>query len=64
MTNKQEAIEKINQATELLFEALKIIENENSNGKQFDYCTSSKLSDRTCTMSSVSNRISKIVFQE
>ena len=63
MTKKQVAINKLEEAKKLLREAELLIITENTSGKQFDYCTSSKLSDRIDNVLSISKRIDKLVYQ-
>lgn len=53
----EESNERLNRALEL------IIEN-NSDGKQFDYCNVPELSDEVDRLEDVINRISKVVYQK
>lgn len=64
MTKREEAIKKLEEAKKLLREAEFIIITENTRGKQFDYCTSSKLSNRIDEVLSISKKIDKLVYQK
>lgn len=64
MTKREEAIKRIEEAKILLREAEFIIVTENTNGKQFDYCTSSKLANRIDDVLALSKRIDKLVYQK
>ena len=44
--------------------ALEIIIENNSNGKQFDYCNVPELSDEVDTLQETINEISKVVYQK
>lgn len=62
--NRQQALENINKAKLLLREALTLIEEENQDGKQFDYVNSPRLSDSFDGLQRTVNNIEKIVYQQ
>lgn len=64
VTNKKEAIKKLNQALELLSDVSSIIQDENKDGKQFDYCTSGELSNCTDRVLELVMKIDNIVYQK
>lgn len=64
MTNRETILEKINTARGELITALNLLQDENTDGKQFDYCTSGRLSDDTDKLVNLVNRIENIVYQK
>jgi hypothetical protein len=62
--NRETLLEYINKSRELLRYALDILEEENQDGKQFDYVNSPKLSDSYDALERTVKSIGKIVYQE
>lgn len=64
MSKREEAIKKLNQARALLVDVAFIIQEENEEGRQFDYCTSSTLSNATDNVVDIAKKIDIIVYQK
>ena len=62
--NRKVIIENLEQVRGLLITTLNLLDDENKDGKQFDYVNSPKLSDSFDTTNRVMKRIEKIVYQE
>lgn len=60
--DRENAIQKLEQANDILREALLQIREINKE-EQFDFCTSSKLAEVVCASENIIENISKIVFQ-
>ena len=60
--NRENAIQTLKQANDVLREALLQIREINKE-EQFDFCTSSKLAEIACESENLIKEISKIVFQ-
>lgn len=60
--DRENAIQKLEQANDILREALLQIKEINKE-EQFDFCTSSKLAEVVCGSENLIEEISKIVFQ-
>lgn len=54
---------KLVKVNALLLELLPAIKNANANGKQFDYCTDSSLSNIVSSIESKAKQINAIVYQ-
>ncbi len=64
MDNRTIILEKINNARSDLLTALNLLIDENSEGNQFDYVNSPKLSDSFDALDRTVKKIEKIVYQE
>jgi hypothetical protein len=64
MTNREIILEKISNARGELITALNLLQDENTDDKQFDYCTSGRLADDTDKLLNLVNRIDRIVYQK
>ena len=62
--NRKQILENLNQIRGLLISTLNLLDDENENGKQFDYVNSPKLSDSFDALNRTVERIGKIVYQE
>ena len=56
--------DKMRMAIGLLISVNIAIDEENKDGKQFDFCTDSKLSDLTDNILRLANKIDKTVYQK
>jgi hypothetical protein len=63
-TNKEKIIKGLEKATNTLISTLLLLEEENSNGKQYDYATSSTLSSHVDHVNKLAQKIDKIVYQD
>lgn len=64
MNNRAIILEKIQNARSELLTALTMLDDENKDGKQFDYVNSPRLSDSFDALNKTVKRIGKIVYQE
>lgn len=64
MDNKKIIIENLNQIRSLLLSTLLKLDDENKDGKQFDYVNSPRLSDAFDAASVTMQRIEKIIYQK
>jgi hypothetical protein len=64
MENKQkEIITKIQAMRSMALTVLLALEAENTNGKQFDYCTDPQLSDNFDALNRTIKQIDQIIYQ-
>jgi 2-polyprenyl-3-methyl-5-hydroxy-6-metoxy-1,4-benzoquinol methylase len=63
-TSKEKIIKGLEKATNTLISTLLLLEEENSNGKQYDYVTSSTLSSHVDHVNKLAQKIDKIVYQD
>lgn len=63
MNEKEIVIELIETATDKIYEALEKLQEINKHS-QFDYVTSSKLSNKFDDLDSLVNQINKIIYQK
>ena len=64
MTSRETILDRINNARGELITALDLLQDENTEDKQFDYCTSGRLADDTDKLLNLVNRIDRIVYQK
>jgi hypothetical protein len=62
--NQEQILENINQLRSLAISTLVLLQKENENGKQFDYCNSPRMSDNFDNLQSTLSRIDKIIYQK
>jgi hypothetical protein len=62
--NRKVIIENLEQVRGLLITTLNLLDDENKDGKQFDYANSPRLSDNFDAANRTMKRIEKIVYQE
>ena len=61
--NKKKIMDNLEQARSLLLSALILLDDENKDGKQFDYCTSPRLSEVFDPVSRTVKSINEIIYQ-
>lgn len=64
MDNRKTILDNLDQIRGLLISTLNLLDDENQNGKQFDYVNSPKLSDSFDAANKTMKKIEKIVYQE
>ena len=62
--NRKQILENLNQIRGLLISTLNLLDEENKDGKQFDYVNSPRLSDNFDGVNRTVNKINKIIYQE
>jgi len=64
MTNREKILDNLEQVRNLLLSTLLLLDDENKDGKQFDYVNSPILSDSFDAANRTMQKINKIVYQE
>ena len=64
MDNKKQIIENLEQVQYLLIDTFIKLQEENSEGKQFDYCTSSGLSEKYDSVERELKKVYNVVYQK
>jgi len=64
MTDREKIIDNLQQVRNLLLSTLLLLDDENKDGKQFDYVNSPRLSDSFDAANRTMQKINKIVYQE
>ena len=64
MENRKTILENLEQVRSLLLSTLLLLDEENKDGKQFDYVSSPRLSDRFDMVNRTMQKINKIIYQE
>jgi len=64
MTDREKIIDNLQQVRSLLLSTLLLLDDENKDGKQFDYVNSPRLSDSFDAVNRTMQKINKIVYQE
>ena len=64
MTNRETILDNLQQVRSLLLSTLLLLDDENKDGKQFDYVNSPRLSDSFDAVNSTVQKINRIVYQE
>ena len=60
--NRKQILENLNQIRGLLISTLNLLDEENKDGKQFDYVNSPRLSDNFDGVNRTVNKINKIIY--
>ena len=64
MENRKTILENLEQIRGVLISTLLLLDEENQDGKQFDYVNSPKLSDSFDAANRTMQKINKIIYQE
>ena len=64
MENRKTILENLEQIRGILISTLLLLDEENQDGKQFDYVNSPKLSDSFDAANRTMQKINKIIYQE
>lgn len=64
MDNRKTIIDNLEQVRGILISTLLLLDEENQDGKQFDYVNSPKLSDVFDAANRTMEKINKIIYQE
>lgn len=62
--NRTKILDNITEARGLLITVLNLLDEENKDGKQFDYVNSPRLSDSFDALNKTVKRIERIIYQE
>ena len=64
MDNRKTIIDNLEQVRGILISTLLLLDEENKDGKQYDYVNSPKLSDSFDAANRTMQKINKIIYQE